>query len=483
MSRLSDLVKRFPPASHNLSPTTLERSITGITHRPEWLRTNDLFVDFRLNKLGNPGKPGSSMENITLCSHPSSGPHLCYADIGGISQKVAQYLHTPDISKLDLTAVTGTNGKSSIVHFCRQLSDHCEPQKSAASLGTLGLQSRNRNSKTFNTTPFPLDLFHHLLEASGWGVSRVFLEASSHGLKQNRLAGLDIDTAIFSPITRDHMDYHLDIDDYVSSKLILANLARNNIILSLGCAHAPRILEHLRRKRPQARTVTVDPTLPAADWHFADIVPDETGFEARLSTGHATYAIHIPLLGRFNLNNLLLSMASLATSGLPAGDLCSAASALLPAAGRMQRLNLNLPGYVYIDYAHTPDALEKSLQALREHHPGARVRVLFGCGGDRDRGKRPLMGAVASRLADGIVLCNDNPRSENALAILSEISSGVSLQYVVVIPDRREAIHTSLRGQQDNNVLLLAGKGHEAVQIFSDHTEIFHDETVCHEIA
>ncbi len=381
-----------------------------------------------------------------------------------------------------VVAVTGTNGKTSTVDFLRQLWTLAGQR--AASLGTLGLVAEGFPAGPSLTTPDPVALHAMLASLARAGVACAAMEASSHGLDQRRLDGVRLAAAGFTNLTRDHLDYHGDMAAYRAAKLRLFEA-----VLPPGAAVAanadmePETLAALRdiAARRGLQLLTVGEAGEAVRLLLHRPLPD--GQSLTLEAFGQRHDLHLPLPGRFQADNALLALALAVATGLdPARGL-----ALLPrlagVRGRMElAARLGNGAAVYVDYAHTPDALERLLVALRPHvAPGARLHVLFGAGGDRDPGKRPLMGAACAAHADVCWVTDDNPRSEDPAAIRAAVLAGCPGG--IDAGDRRAAIARALSDLKPGDVLAVAGKGHESGQTIGSVTTPFDDAAVVRELA
>jgi UDP-N-acetylmuramoyl-L-alanyl-D-glutamate--2,6-diaminopimelate ligase len=358
---------------------------------------------------------------------------------------------------LELLAVTGTNGKTTSVALLRHLFGEAAP---AASIGTLGAIDGAGNVLPGTgslTTPGPVELQEALATLRDGGVRTVAMETSSHALDQDRIAGLRFRAALFTNLTRDHLDYHGDEATYLAAKLKLQTyLAADGVAVSNAEDAAWRALA----PRPGNLTFGVEVD---ADVTARDVAGDATGMRFTLGYRKAAFPVALPLLGRFNVENALGAAAvALALGHEPehvAAQLCAAPQ--VP--GRMERLTTT-PCVVLRDYAHTPDALERALAALRPLTRG-RLIVVFGAGGDRDRGKRPVMGGIAVRESDLPIVTSDNPRTEDPERILDDIEEGMGDGPHLRIVDRRVAIARALSIARPDDTVLLAGKGHETYQV------------------
>jgi UDP-N-acetylmuramoyl-L-alanyl-D-glutamate--2,6-diaminopimelate ligase len=375
-----------------------------------------------------------------------------------------------------IAAVTGTNGKTSVASFTRQIWSHGGIQ--AASIGTLGLIAPGVERPGALTTPDPVSLHQILSDLAADGVDHLAMEASSHGLDQYRLDGVRVTIAGFTNLSRDHLDYHRTMEAYLKAKLRLfasvmqpggtavlnADVPEFDAIKSVCAARGHRVMSYGRAGD--------DIALEASS-------PTPRGQALRLRIGGKAHDIEIPLAGSFQAANVLCALSMAIAGGADEDDALEALPTLIGAKGRMERVAELNGAPVYVDYAHTPDALENVLNALRPHAAG-RLIVVFGCGGDRDAGKRPIMGDIAARLADVVFVTDDNPRTENADAIRWAILGGIPKTAAPAreIGDRAAAIAAALRELEPGDVLLLAGKGHERGQIVGDKVLPFDDSEV-----
>ena len=369
-----------------------------------------------------------------------------------------------------VAAVTGTKGKSSIVAFLREIWTRLGI--SAASLGTVGVVGPKGETPLSHTTPDPVEVHALLAQLKADGVDHLALEASSHGLDQYRLDGVVIKAAGFTNITRDHMDYHPTFEAYLDAKLRLFT----EVVAADGVAVVNADAEHADAFIAAAKTrglklITVG--RKGADIHL-DRREDRGGAQ-EITIRHAgkIHTLLLPLAGAFQTSNALVAAGLAIGLGADITKVFAALEHLKGAPGRLEKVAFSKDGApIYVDYAHTPDSLDQVLQALRPHTAG-RLHVLFGCGGDRDKGKRPLMGAIAVRLADDVIVTDDNPRTEDAATIRAEILAAAP--GAREIGDRHEAIRAAVAALGAGDVLILAGKGHESGQYINGVTYPFSD--------
>lgn len=358
-----------------------------------------------------------------------------------------------------VAAVTGTKGKSSIVAFLREI--WTALGLPAASLGTVGVTGPKGSMPLSHTTPDPVEIHELLDRLKQDGVDHLAIEASSHGLDQHRLDGVTISACGFTNITRDHMDYHPTFEDYLGAKLRLFTEGVKDggvAVVNADAAHAERFIDAAKARG--LRLVTVG---RKGDTIHLDRREDRGGNQAlTLHHGGKIYYVELPQAGEFQASNALVAAGLAIGLGADPAKVFKALEDLKGAPGRMEKVAFAKSGApIYVDYAHTPDSLEKILEALRPHTAGS-LHVVFGCGGDRDKGKRPLMGAVAVKLADDVIVTDDNPRSEDAAVIRGEILAAA--KGAREIGDRAEAIQAAVKALGTGDVLVIAGKGHETGQ-------------------
>ncbi|MGF1454122.1 MAG: UDP-N-acetylmuramoyl-L-alanyl-D-glutamate--2,6-diaminopimelate ligase [Alphaproteobacteria bacterium] len=379
----------------------------------------------------------------------------------------------PDV----IAAVTGTNGKTSVATFLRQI--WAGLGHKAASMGTLGVVTPNGPMPLAHTTPDPVRLHQILKALYDTGTTHLVLEASSHGLAQDRLEAVEVQAAGFTNLTRDHLDYHGTEEAYKASKarLFTERLApRGTAVINRAGAHAA----HFEAAAREAGHPIMSVGTGEADLALRAVEPTARGLDLDMAFGGEGAQASVPLFGTFQAENVQVALGLALALGADFQQAVDQLGALDGATGRMERVAETGRGApIFVDYAHTPDALARVLGALRPHVRG-RLSVVFGCGGDRDRGKRPQMGAVAAERADRVIVTDDNPRSEDPAAIRRDILA--ASEGAVDIGDRAEAIAAGLEGLERGDVLVVAGKGHETGQIVGDTVLPFNDADVIREI-
>ena len=381
-------------------------------------------------------------------------------------------------------AVTGTNGKTSTVELARQL--WALDGRHGASIGTLGIQEAGKPARSFGlTTPDIVTFLKTAGELARGGVTHLAFEASSHGLAQYRTEGLPVNAAAFTNLSRDHLDYHGGMEAYFAAKLrlfteVLSPEGTAVVWLDRGAGGADYALRVVEAARARGvRTCTVGPD--GGDLRLLSSRPTADGQQLVLEAGGRRFAAELPLIGGYQAANALVAAALLAATGTDLAATLGHFPMLAGVRGRLERAAVTPEGAaVYVDYAHTPDGLRAACEALRPHTE-KRLLLLFGCGGDRDRGKRPEMGNMAVTLADRVYVTDDNPRSEDAAAIRAEILTAAP--GAVEVAGRRAAIAMAMAQAETGDVVLLAGKGHEQGQIVGDEVLPFDDAEVAREIA
>lgn len=392
---------------------------------------------------------------------PLGVPVVVLPDLAAQLGAIAARFHGSDAKTPVLLGITGTNGKTSTVQLLAEAFTHAGQR--AGSIGTLGTGLHGSLVAGERTTPDVLASHAAIAGMRAAGADYVAMEVSSHALDQGRVAGLRFAVAGFTNLTHDHLDYHGSMQAYAAAKSALFRWpGLHAAVINADDAFSAELVGSARA----GRIITVSANgLPDATLRADAIVTDASGLHFDLIFGTQAFVIQSALLGRFNVANLLLVAGVLLALDWAPADIANTLCALRPVHGRMNRLggDSSLP-LIVVDYAHTPDALEKALSTLRDHTCG-RLICVFGCGGDRDRGKRPVMGAIAERLADIAIITDDNPRSEDGAAIAAEVHAGMREPARARIErDRRSAIRSAIAMATAGDTVLIAGKGHEAYQ-------------------
>ena len=375
-------------------------------------------------------------------------------------------------------AVTGTNGKTSTVEMTRQMWRMVGHR--SASIGTLGVTTSDDQVKTGLTTPDIVTFLSNVAGLERMGISHVAYEASSHGLDQHRAEGVPLAAAAFTNFSRDHLDYHPSMDAYFLAKMRLFDELlgpEGTAVVWTDDAKSDAVIERVKRRGSNLMTVG----RKGDDIQLLDQVPTPLGQTVTLTHGRKTHKLALPLIGAYQAANVLVAAGLVMATGTAFDAAFSAMQRVSPVRGRLERAVISGRGVpVYVDYAHTGDALEAAIAALKPHVEG-RLITVFGAGGDRDQGKRPEMGAVASRLSDLVIVTDDNPRGEDPAKIRREVLAGAS--GAKEIAGRREAIAEAIATARAGDIILLAGKGHEQGQIIGDRVLPFDDVVVARECA
>lgn len=443
-----------------------DREVSGLALDSRQVRVGDLFVAL-------PGTLADGRDFVHDAVHHGAVAVLCEASddydfaelpvpvfsMKGVRTQlgvIADRFYGSPSKQLVVIGITGTNGKTTCAHLLAQVLDGGENR--CGLIGTLGSGFPGSLSFLSNTTPDAVILHGLLAQFVRAGAAHVCMEVSSHALHQQRTAGVAFDIAVFTNLSRDHLDYHGDMDRYAEVKAGLFEIENLKVaVLNQDDPFGRVLLERVRGKLETLSFGVRDGDVRARATHL-----HKDGLELCAVTPQGEVKVRCPLLGRFNVTNLLAVLASLLACGTNLSTAQTRLSRIKPVAGRVERFCGDAGPLVVVDYAHTPDALEKVLRALREHTSG-RLYCVFGCGGDRDRGKRPEMGGVAEQLADVVVLTDDNPRNEPADRIIADIAAGMRAA-PCVIRDRAAAVRTVIAEAKADDVVLIAGKGHEEYQ-------------------
>ena len=414
-------------------------------------------------------RPDATVERVPLLS--AAEPRKLFAELAA-----KFYAPYPDT----VVAVTGTNGKTSTVEMTRQIwrmSGH-----RSASIGTLGVTTSDDQVKTGLTTPDIVTFLNNVAGLERMGISHVAYEASSHGLDQHRCEGVPLAAAAFTNFSRDHLDYHPTMDAYFEAKMRLFDELLDPgkpAVIWTDDPKSSEVIERCTRRGHQLLIVG----RRGETIRLVEQSPTALGQSLTIEHGGKSYRLALPLIGAYQAANVLTAAGLVLATGGKWDETFSAMQRVAPVRGRLERAVISRTGVpVYVDYAHTPDALEAAIAALRPHvAKGARLITVFGAGGDRDQGKRPEMGKVATAMSDVVIVTDDNPRSEDPARIRADILAGAP--GATEVPGRREAIAEAIRIARDGDIVLVAGKGHETGQIVGDLVLPFDDALVARECA
>ena len=398
---------------------------------------------------------------------------------GTLAETARRFYDFPD-RELDLIGITGTNGKTTVAWLLKYLLD--QPGKTIGVLGTIEYSLGTRTLPASRTTPESLDLYAMLAQMRQADCSCAVMEVSSHGIEQERITGLGFKIAVFLNLTQDHIDYHESMERYFEVKSSLftgKNVACPEIsIINLDDPYGRRLLSLL----PEGNRVLTFGTDPQADFYATDIKLDSKGSRFKLHWPDGAIKATGPLLGSYNLSNILAAMAIGYAMGFHPGELVSRLPGFPGVPGRMERVDAGQPFNVLVDYAHTDDALANALSMLRDITTG-RLLIVFGCGGNRDSGKRPLMTRAVMERADHAWATADNPRGESIESIFEDMKAGItSAENITFVEERRWAISLALDSARPGDCLLIAGKGHETFQEFANSVLPFDDRQVAREL-
>ena len=461
--------------------------LTGLSCDSRALQPGDAFIavqGFTAHGLTYLDAAQASKASVVLFEPPAPlaaelpDNALAVPDLKHKQAQIADRFFGSPSKALHMIGVTGTNGKTSTVQLIAQA--YSVLGRTAGTIGTLGVGIYGKLQAGERTTPDVIAVHKALADMQAAGAQAVAMEVSSHALDQGRVAEVAFDTAVFSNLTLDHLDYHGSMQDYFNAKAkLFAWPGLRHAVINIDDAYGRQLFEALPKGLP---AISTSSTGKAASLSAADIRLGLDGMHFTLAYAGGQAAVASPLLGRFNVDNLLAVAGVLLADGESVARVAELLGKLTPVGGRMSRLGGadGLP-LVVVDYAHTPDALEQALKTLRSHSQ-AKLLCVFGCGGDRDRSKRPLMAACAERLADAVWVTDDNPRTESGDAIVAEISAGFKhLSRVHVQRDRRLAIKEALAAAGASDIVLIAGKGHETYQEINGVKTPFDDRAVAAE--
>jgi len=459
-----------------------DSEVTGFAIDHRKVAAGSIFGAFQGAAFNGEDFIGQAIERgaVAVVARPEASvsevPHLADAEPRRLFAELAAKFYAPYPETV--VAVTGTNGKTSTVEMTRQIWRMLGHR--SASIGTLGVTTSDEQVKTGLTTPDIVTFLNNIAGLKRMGISHVAYEASSHGLDQHRAEGVPLAAAAFTNFSRDHLDYHETMESYFEAKMQLFEKLLEAGRPSVIWADDPKsgeVIERSKRRGHQVMTVgRMGETI-----RLVDQAPTALGQTLALEHGGKPYRLALPLIGAYQASNVLTAAGLVLATGGSWDATFSAMQRVAPVRGRLERAVISRGGVpVYIDYAHTPDALDAAIAALRPHVEG-RLITVFGAGGNRDQGKRPEMGAVASRMSDIVIVTDDNPRSEDPAVIRSAIMAAAPSAKEV--PGRREAIAEAIRVAREGDIILVAGKGHETGQIIGDRVLPFDDALVARECA
>jgi UDP-N-acetylmuramoyl-L-alanyl-D-glutamate--2,6-diaminopimelate ligase len=465
----------------------LDQDVKGLSANSQGCGPGDLFLgmpgtrvdggEFWPSAIGA-GAIAALISPAALAAKPIESGDPCLIpveDMVAACAEVAAAFAGFPVRSLPLVGVTGTNGKTTTTHIIEYLLN--QANQPAAILGTLYARWPGFQQVATHTTPFATDLQALFARAVAAGCKSAIMEVSSHSLVQRRVLGCAFAVAVFTNLTQDHLDFHPTMEDYFEAKALLfgPEYLQGRAIVNADDAYGQRLIQRLSDRGASVWTYSTDSS--SADLWVSDLVYSATGVSGQIHTPMGSSAFESPLVGKFNLANLLAAIGVALDRGLSLGGILAALPRFAGVPGRMERVQVkpNQDITVIVDYAHTPDSLENLLKASRPFISGQMICV-FGCGGDRDRTKRPLMGGIVAQQSDQAIVTSDNPRTEDPQAILRDVMTGIPTSYSAqVIADRAEAIRTAICSAKAGDGVLIAGKGHEDYQILGTEKVHFDD--------
>ena len=460
---------------------TLDRTVESIAYDSRRVQRNGLFVALRGEKADGHEFIGSAIDkgaSVIVTEREERHPRVTCLLVENTRIALADLsanFHGHPARKLKLAAVTGTNGKTTttflIKHICEKAGLRC------GLIGTVRYEIGERILPAIRTTPESLDLQELLAQIVNAGCRAAAMEVSSHALAQDRARGLEWDVAVFTNLTQDHLDFHGTMESYFDSKAkLFAQLGSQQkkpkpvAIVNIDDRYGEQLLDRIGKR---VAVVTYGMSV-RADFRASNYRVEFSGTSYQLDAHGKSYLVRVPLIGRFNVANSVAALAAANALGISLRDAVLSLGKSPQVPGRLELVPAKRQFQVFVDYAHTPDALRNVLKTLRELEPH-RLIVVFGCGGNRDRQKRSLMGEMVDRHADYAIITSDNPRKEDPNAIVEEIEKGFRLSRYEKIVDRTQAIGRAIALAQPRDIVLIAGKGHENYQEFADYTVPFDD--------
>ena len=477
---LVELLSAAPDSS--FSPAASDREISGVSCDSRTVGPGQIFVALRGEKddgwahaLEAAARGAAAVVSDRPAPDAFPVPWVRVREPRRVLGQIAARLAGNPSEKLVLAGVTGTNGKTTTAMLLEGVLARRHGR--AGFLGTVAYRTGRREIAARHTTPEAPLLQELLAEMVAAGTPAAAMEVSSHALALDRVAGTRFDVAVFTNLTRDHLDFHGDLDAYFDAKRKLFALRKPGAAAVVNAADpwGRRLASEV-----SPPVLTFSTSAVASDVHAEHVVCDLSGTSLDVAHAGGRFRIASPLLGRFNADNLLAAAAASLALGVPEREIAEGLASVTRVPGRLERVDAGQSDTIVVDYAHTEDALERLLRAVRDL-TDRKIVLVFGCGGDRDRGKRAPMGRIAGSLADFAIATSDNPRSEDPEAILAEIEPGLiasGASNYRMIPDRREAIRAAIDLADEGTVVVIAGKGHETVQVIGDRTFPFDDREV-----
>ena len=491
--RLKDLLEEFVIYPNSNLEATEDNEINGLAINSGEILVGNVFIALAGSRQHGLVYANQAVQQgaFAIVYEPSGGgkelaeqfdnvPMISVDDLSiKLGNIAARYYGDPS-GAMDVVGITGTNGKTSCSQFLSQMMDDC------GIIGTLGWGEWGKLGKTLNTTPDALEVQRILAELLKDKKQIVAMEVSSHGLEQGRVNGVTFKGAVFTNISQDHLDYHGTMEAYLQAKLeLLKKPGLTFVVVNLDDSYSEQIINAVPEGIVKWGVSVKGKTLSSCECVSAEnILQKEDGIEFDACWRGVSLSVKVPLYGDFNTENVLSVLAVMLAMKIPMPDAVKKLQLIKPVVGRMERFGGDGLPLVFVDYAHTPDALDKVLSSLRKHCRQA-LWVVFGCGGNRDKGKRSQMGRIAEQQADHVIVTDDNPRFESGLDIVNDILTGFSptMDFILnnkieVIRNRELAIHKAIAGAADKDCIVIAGKGHENYQEIKGVRAAFSDSQV-----
>ncbi|OYD15472.1 UDP-N-acetylmuramoyl-L-alanyl-D-glutamate--2,6-diaminopimelate ligase [candidate division WOR-3 bacterium JGI_Cruoil_03_44_89] len=467
------LLRRLIPDNISLDSGLVNTNIKGLAYDSRDVKPGYIFFarkGERINShrfIEDAHKRGAALFIVTE-DIDIPYPKIVVSNSRKLLAVMSQRFYGEPSEKMKVIGITGTNGKSTAAILLHSIYEACG--NACGLIGTIVYRISISVLPADRTTPESLDIARLMHRMTGEGVETLVMEVSSHGIAQSRIEGIDFDIAGLTCIGRDHLDFHRTLEAYVETKLSLFRTLKKSAVAVL-----PRgDYFNLFKSHTGARVVSYGGE-NGSDYRGNIISLGVNGVEMEINTPYGKEKLYSRLAGRHNISNILLAYAAAREDGLPSSCIAQGIEGVDAIPGRFERI-----GNVIVDFAHTPDAMTAVLESAREF-TGGRIITVFGCGGDRDRGKRSMMGEVATRLSDYVFITSDNPRSEDPISIIREIEEGIRTKNYEVVPDRREAIVRAIDAANEDDIVLVLGKGHETYQIIGEEKRPFDDREVVRE--
>lgn len=463
---------------------SLETEISGIAYDSRRVKPGFLFVAMTGAQVDGHAFVESAIDRGAVAvigqedarGHRKNVTFVRARDSRAALSRVSEVFYGHPSSHLKIAGVTGTNGKTTTAFLLKQIFE--KSQWRCGLIGTVRYEIGERILPATRTTPEALDVQELLYAMRSAGCKAAVMEVSSHALAQNRVSGVEFDAAIFTNLSQDHLDYHGTMENYFAAKMALfdklSTQTKNaKAVINIDDHYGTILADKFANQIP---LVTYGMSM-RADFRGSNLKTDFRGTSYQLDAKHKSYLVRLPLIGRFNVYNSLAAIAAASALGIDVRAAVLSLAAVSPVPGRLEAVPAGRQFRIFVDYAHTDDALINVMKTVRELSP-ARLIVVFGCGGNRDRSKRSLMGAAVERYADRAIITSDNPRKEDPEAIIEDIKKGFVRDSYETVVDRKEAIFRAISIAQPRDIVLIAGKGHETYQEFADRTVPFNDVEV-----